>query len=126
MKRSLKGLLVSVLTVSLLTIGAALAYAHSWTENAQVTIDYDNEGQHFEGRVKSDRNVCERNREVEVRKIKPTEDRVVGTDRTNDNGRYRVPDDNPHGDFYAKVFRKERSGGDHVCRGERSDPIPIG
>jgi hypothetical protein len=54
--------------------------------------------------------------------------KAVGSDTTNDNGRYRIVRDNPRGRFFVKVGRKLNTpyGHRHDCKGARSSTIKAG
>jgi hypothetical protein len=75
----------------------------------------------FAGKVKSKRRFCFRNRLVVLKRDTPGngKDPIIGRDRTNRKGRYRVDLPNPvTGEFYARATRKIRivSGNGVVCR----------
>jgi hypothetical protein len=121
--------LLAVLTavLALLAVGAGIATAHNFRADSRVTITYNDAKDRFQGRVSSERPSCERNRLVVVFRDNPNQDSPVGGDRTNDNGFWAVPENNPHGEFYAKVFRRKvtRQGHIHVCRADRSPTITV-
>jgi hypothetical protein len=71
----------------------------------------------FRGRVTSSRRSCRVNRRVIVKKVRPGRDRTVGSDRTNNRGRWRLRRPNANGRFYAQVNRNA------ACRGDRSRTI---
>ena len=128
MKRHAKSLLLPMLVLSLLTLGAGVAYAHVVkTDSEIVNFRYNDDKDRFQGKVVSEREGCVRNRVVQVREDLPEKNRVVGEDVTNDHGFFRVEDKNPKGDYFAKVLRKvrEREGHEHVCRSDRSDTITV-
>jgi hypothetical protein len=120
------GLVIAV--VSLLTVGTGIAAAHTFRADSEVTIRYNDDRDRFQGRVNSERPSCERNRIVVVFRDNPGQDSPVGSDRTNDNGFWAVEQNNPQGDFYARVLRRERTseGHTHICRGDRSETISLG
>ena len=128
MKRNVRGLLLPLVVVSLLTAGLGVAYAHeAKTDSEIVNFRYNDDKDRFQGKVVSERERCVRNRLVQVREDLPNKNRVVGEDRTNDNGFFRVEDKNPKGDYFAKVLRKvrEREGHRHVCRADKSEEITV-
>ena len=120
------GLVIAI--VSLLTIGAGIAAAHSFRADSEVTIRYNADRDRFQGRVISERPRCERNRMVVVFRDTPGRDQRVGADRTNQNGFWVVDDGFGRGDFYARVRRRERKSADHthICRADRSETITVG
>jgi virginiamycin B lyase len=80
------------------------------------------------GRVKSSLRACERRRVVKLFFQRPhRHDKLVGRDRTNRRGRWKV-EPMLYGTYYAKVTRRElRAGGKtHVCRGARSRKFSYG
>lgn len=120
---------VSVLAVALiaLAVGAAVAGAHTFRADSEVTIRYNEAKEQFQGRVLSDRDSCVRNREVVVIERKPGQNTTVGADQTNDVGFWKVEKKNPKGEFVARVLRRARGSGDHlhVCRADRSETITV-
>ena len=128
MTRRTTSLLLPILVLSLLTVGVGVAVADdTFHANSRVTIHYKEGKDRFQGHVHSGKPSCERKREVKVYKDKPgcAPSQLVGTDRTNDNGLWKVSDPNAKGDFFARVQRRERNGGTHVCRGDRSGNITV-
>jgi hypothetical protein len=82
----------------------------------------------FSGRVKSDEPKCERGRKVKVilvevwhgrRGLKPG---VIGTTRSNENGRWVYKQVKPgFGDYIAKATKKTK--GDIICKADKSRRI---
>ena len=73
----------------------------------------------FAGKVKSSRRFCFRNRLVVLKRDTPGKDPIIGRDRTNRKGRYRIELPGPvTGAFYARATRKLNivSGNGIVCR----------
>jgi hypothetical protein len=82
----------------------------------------------FAGKVKSKRRFCFRNRLVVVKRDTPGKDPIIGRDRTNRRGRYRVELPGPvTGAFYARATRKIKivSGNGIVCRPLQTSVIHI-
>jgi hypothetical protein len=82
----------------------------------------------FAGKVKSQRRFCRRNRLVVLKRRRPGRDPIIGRDRTNRRGRYRIDLPNPvTGDFYARATRKLNivSGNGVVCRPIETSVIHI-
>jgi hypothetical protein len=123
-----RSLWISAAVVGLLSAGPGLATAHESEAASEVTIRYSVENDRFQGRVKSDKPSCERRRTVVVfRKTPGQQNPEVGTDRTNENGLWRVEANNPNGEFYARVLRRARTseGHSHVCLADRSELIEL-
>jgi len=127
--RYVRSLLVPILVLGLLTAGVGVAYAHEVKADSEITkFRYNDDKERFLGKVESERPACVRNRTVRVKEqLANGERRLVGEDETNDRGRFKVADNNPKGDFFAKVLRKVHERGDHrhVCRKDRSDTITV-
>ena len=80
------------------------------------------------GRVKSSLRACERRRAVKLFLQRPhRHDKLVGRDRTNRRGRWKV-EPKFYGAYYAKVTRRELKikGKTHVCRSARSRSFSYG
>jgi hypothetical protein len=123
-----RSLWILVAAVGLLGVGAGVATAHDSKAASEVTIRYSVENERFHGRVNSDKPSCERRRTVVVfRKTPGQQNPEVGTDRTNQNGRWQVEATNPNGEFYARVLRRVRTpeGHKHVCLADRSELIEL-
>jgi len=109
--------ILAVALVGVFLLGIPVAEAHTFTASSTISIHYV-DGK-FQGRVRSSRPRCEK-RLVRVFKARPDRpDIFIGEDRTNDNGRYRIPKPpRIKGKFYARATR--RSGGHyshkHRCR----------
>jgi hypothetical protein len=117
--------LALVLVVPLVVATAAMVSAHNASFDSSVSINHDRPN--FKGRVSSERERCERDREVSVFKARKGPDRLIGTDTTNDNGRYVVPKPGARGRFYAKVAREVFGGYGHrhVCEADTSGTIRV-
>lgn len=125
--RHIRMLVVLATGLSLLTVGAGIAAAHTVRADSEVTIRYSDAKERFQGRVSSERPGCERNRRVVVFRDTPGQDVRIGSDRTGDNGFWAVAANNAVGDFYAKVVRRKRTpeGHTHVCRAAVSPTITV-
>jgi hypothetical protein len=77
----------------------------------------------FHGRVESRNPACERQRKVKLFKQHSGPDKLLGTDKTNNHGKWKILV-NPlkPGGYYAKVVRREEgtAGTIFICRGDRS------
>ena len=75
--------------IGLFLLQSPALQAHRFTASSTISIHYV-DGK-FQGRVRSSRPRCEK-RLVKVFKARPDRpDIFIGQDRTNDNGRYRIP-----------------------------------
>ena len=83
----------------------------------------------FHGHVKSIKHACEIQRKVKLfkqRKGRP--DKLLGTDKTNHLGRWKVViTPLKSGAYYAKVVRREEgtAGTIFVCRGDRTKTVVV-
>jgi|SRR5215208_699955 len=77
----------------------------------------------FHGRVESSKHACEVQREVRVFSEHRRGDGLVGKDKTNRHGKWKVVAPPHPGFYYAKVLRREEgtAGTTFVCRGDRSE-----
>jgi len=109
--------ILAVALVGVFLLGIPVAEAHRFTASSTISIHYV-DGK-FQGRVRSSRPRCEK-RLVKVFKARPDRpDIFIGQDRTNDNGRYRIPKPpRIKGKFYARARKKigGRYGHFHRCR----------
>jgi hypothetical protein len=97
------------------------AGAHSFSATPQVRIHFK-KGR-FYGRIASHRLPCKRNRQVTLlRARRGISDIIVGRTRTGPLGRWKIPRRNPHGRYYAKIYRKVATsyGHNHRCAGDQS------
>jgi len=120
--------------LSICAIVAALAAAAATAALADVkkvggSISVNTAGTSaFAGKVKSKRKFCRANRLVVLKRRKPGKDPIIGRDRTNGKGRYRVEMPGPvTGAFYARATRKIKivSGNGIVCRPIQTSVIHI-
>jgi hypothetical protein len=116
---------VVIVVVALALPLSLIGRAHTFTADSRVTIRYNTSGDAFRGQVFSGRASCRANRTVRLYKVRPGPDRFIGRDRTNQLGVWRIPRDNPHGRFYARVLRRVTTGYAHFhrCLGDRSPTI---
>ncbi len=95
------------------------AAAHQYTAPSSTTIRYvENEGE-FRGRVTSPRAACERNRKIKLVRESEEGRVVVGRDRSNRRGRWRIDQPNPNGVYRAIVVSRSNVVPGHVHRCER-------
>lgn len=119
--------LAAATVVCVVAIGPAaqVASAHVFQSESR-TRHFRYEDKKFKGRVKSPRPACE-SRKVVIKKVVDGRNRVVGSDETNDEGKFRVRKPNARGRYYAKVRGKANGsyGHSHICRAARSDTIRV-
>jgi hypothetical protein len=129
--RKLSSLLVAAL-VATLAFGLLAANAAEKTKvKTKVTIKYNAgsgapyyENASFSGKVKAKKG-CKKKRKVTV---KEEGGATVGTDKSNNNGRYEVAAGSfNQGDFFAKVKKKkiEKKNKTIVCKKAKSKTITI-
>lgn len=118
---------ICALAVALVAGTATVALADVKKVGGHISVNTGATGV-FKGKVKSSRRFCFRNRLVVLKRKKPGKDPIIGRDRTNRKGRYRIDLGNPvTGAFYARATRKIRivSGNGIVCRPIQSSVIHI-
>jgi hypothetical protein len=116
-------LLVLAIPIALVGSGAVADVFDS-----EVSIRYNDNRGVFKGRVDST-SECEGDRRVVLFRVRPGEDKRVGSDTTSARGRWRIEKDNANGTFYVKVRRAALAGygttpGDR-CAGDRSPRIRV-
>ena len=82
----------------------------------------------FHGHVKSIKHACEIQRKVKLFKERTGADKLLGTDKTNHLGRWKILlTPLKSGAYYAKVVRREEgtAGTIFVCRGDRSKTVVV-
>jgi hypothetical protein len=80
----------------------------------------------FHGQVKSENPGCEDQRKVRMFKKKRGADKLLGRDKTNHRGHWKiVVDPLRTGAYYAKVIRREEgaAGTTFVCRADESETV---
>ena len=115
MRRSL-GLVVSAFV---LVAGGNLAFAHDYTANAQLTLEYHKDtGGWFGGTVTTSSPFCANHRKIVLRKRGPDGSVVIGKTETNGSGFYIVQKKKTPGPYYSVAPRKVRKEGGHkhVCK----------
>ncbi len=103
------------------------ANAHEFAAASSTTIRYREATGVFRGRVTSSKGSCERRRKVKVVKETDSGSKVVGKDRSNRRGRWKVSVPNANGTYSAIVVRREQSyvGHVHICERGRSSTISV-
>jgi hypothetical protein len=110
-----------------------VAVAHTVKHDSKVTISFKRGHQdvsdEFSGKVISQKDRCERRREVKVKLRLDGPDSTVGTDFTNRDGEWEVEaPDNPAGTYYAKAMRKVLKRDDdhlHACKRVFSNDLKV-
>ena len=108
---------------------AAPVHAHETAAGASTTFRYAEGQGKFQGRVVSSQARCERNRTVRVVEETPQGREFVGRDRTDSEGRWRVPGDNANGAYRAivkrRVGRNDQPRHIHICEGAESSTVTV-
>ncbi len=121
---TLKVASVALAVLAFGTIGAGVAQGHDFSAPSWVEVDeFSNDGTF--GHVNSTRASCEGNRRVKLYAEYGSNDGFLGSDRTSDNGGWRIQFEGiflVDQQFYAKVARRKsgRRSHDHVCRPDTS------
>lgn len=124
---------ISILAIALAVVFAFSVVPASAAKNdtkrfdSTVTVKYtgdDNYGEPaFKGRVESSKNACVVNRKVKVKSLDT--DETVGSDETNDQGKYVIDATGfGPGDYRAKAVTKvikKKNGGKIVCKSASAD-----
>jgi len=122
---------LAMLTLGVLSIIALVSIPSLATQvvkhGSKVTIS--EKAPAFHGKVKSKERACVKQRKVRLfRAHTHRADTVIGSDHTNNHGRWQV-DVNPlrSGGYYAKVARRSEgtAGTIHICRSDRSRIVPV-
>ncbi|MDQ3941131.1 MAG: hypothetical protein M3238_07265 [Actinomycetota bacterium] len=79
----------------------------------------------FTGRVRSGADICERGRQVVMKRVKPGRDRTAGTTVTKRNGTWQIFKNNPKGRYYARTpaASKSNNQGTFRCQAAKSRTI---
>ena len=98
--------ILAVAIIGLFLLQSPGVQAHTFTASSRIGIRFE-DGK-FRGRVRSERPRCIKNRDVKVFKVREDRpDRLIGEDKTNDEGRYVIPKPaGVEGRFYARVTRR--------------------
>ena len=99
-------LLIAASIVALLVPAASASAATS----SQVIISFKLPA--FNGKVKSPKAACKKNRTVKLYRAKAGPDKFLGSDTTNKNGKWLIPTKLKSGDYYAKTPKRGNCGGD--------------
>lgn len=89
-----------------------------------LTLRYSGGSDAFKGELSAERDACERGQAVTVFKKRDGDDKALGTDDTNSNGRYTVPDPGKGGRYYAKAA-KDVIPSVGKCASARSDELEL-
>jgi hypothetical protein len=131
MKQSLRIVAVAALACAAFALLAVVAAAHTARYDSTVTIHFQSDhGKHgaFKGKVISQKDRCQINRTVAVRKRVDGPDRLIGTDTTNKDGQWELEARGTPGTYYARARRKVlRKSADHlhVCKPATSNGLVI-
>ena len=119
-----------------LIVGAALATAAVAAIPALATnvvkidskVTISHRAPAFHGKVKSDNSGCKPDRKVKLFRKRHGHDRLLGHDRTDNRGKWKVEvDPLSSGAYYAKVTRRAEgaAGTIFVCRRDRSKTVVV-
>jgi hypothetical protein len=89
-----------------------------------LSIGYAEKKDKFRGKLTSQSPACISDQKVKVFEKKKGKDPKLGSDETNENGKYSLKETNAEGKFYAKV--KQTSLGGSTCLAARSKTINVG
>ena len=118
--------LAAALTLALALVAVPALATHTVKINSRVTIS--SRPPAFHGHVKSPNHACEIQRKVKLFRQRNGPDKLLGKDKTNHHGRWKiVVDPLKSGAYYAKVVRRSEgaAGTIFVCRGDRSKTIVV-
>jgi hypothetical protein len=108
---------------AVLALDVGVAAAHTTSFESTVTIGVNQERKQYFGTVSSPRAGCVPDRLVKLFRDEGQPDTLVGSDRTNETGRWRVATNvEPGVAYYARVTRRDigRPGHNHICNSARS------
>jgi hypothetical protein len=131
MNQSLRIVGATALACGLFAAFAVVATAHTARYDSTVTIHFQSDhGKHgtFKGKVISQKERCKVRRTVAVRERVDGPDQLIGTDRTNQEGRWELEARGAPGVYYARARRKVlRKSADHlhVCKPVISESLVI-
>jgi hypothetical protein len=123
--------LAGVVPVALLALALPLSLigaANADVIPSKLTIRWNAERTLFAGHVKSDVEECLLNRLVTVFKVREGPDKRIGSDLTDDVGRWRVDRRHAKGRFYARIDRSSVGayyGQGDTCGSARSETIQV-
>jgi hypothetical protein len=128
----MRKLLIAVASVvAFAALGLGVAAAHDNSSKTKVTIAYHlgpapyYEGTNFHGKVKSHHHKCIKHRKVTVKRKKSGNDQKIGSDKSNNKGKWKVlTGPVPSGKYYA-VAKKKTLGNGHVCKKGKSPTIAV-
>jgi hypothetical protein len=118
--------LAGALLVALAVVAVPALATQTVKIDSKVTIS--TQAPAFHGKVKSDNHACETQRKVKLFRQKSGPDKLLGKDKTNHLGRWKiVVDPLKSGAYYAKVVRRSEgtAGTIFVCRGDRSKTVVV-
>jgi hypothetical protein len=122
--RILTAAAVAVAAFAFAAVAAGAVAGPGFSSRITIHLDRDGSKGRFSGKVRSERNACERGRKVVLfgqETGAPAE--RIGKTHTNDNGRWRIRHRVNFANFYAKVKRSEIGAG--PCRADVSKPVDV-
>lgn len=112
----------SALAVSLVTV--ALLAPAAWAVESSITARYDQEVQHFKGRVSSPNDECVANRKVKLFKKTASGPQLQGVDRAGEAGRWDIELMSAHGKYFAVAVAYETMDG-KLCARAKSRVVDV-
>lgn len=113
---------IAVACAALLALTASAAARGTFNSKIKVYNSFPA----FHGKVNSDGpEFCLSHRKVKMYKQRRGPDRLLGKDRTNDRGRWRVRFEPPSGAYYARVKKLSSASIGITCRRDKSNVIVI-
>ena len=95
---------------------------------SELSIRYRARIEVFAGALASSRRICQRERRVLLKKIRPGRDPILGEDLTGTYGNWDIPWDARSGRYYARVHGRtviDNSGNPITCLGNRSSTVMV-
>lgn len=105
----------------------AVAPASAGDPPAEIEVLIRDNAPAFHGKVKSDEPECYQQRNVDLYKVKPGPNKLLGSDMTGNDGHWDILEDQfnlTSGVYYAKGFRLSLESGTE-CKGDKSDKVVV-
>ena len=110
------------LALAMFTASAIAAGAHTYSTHLRLSA----KAPAFHGNVKSSAEVCRQHRLVRMFKKKDGKDKLLGTDRSEDNGDWKVSHPNlKSGIYYARVTKGGSASLGISCLKDKSRPVVV-
>ena len=89
-----------------------------------LSLDYSEKQDKFKGNLKSESVTCTSDQKVTLFEKAKGKDPKLGSDTTDEKGKYSLKDRNPDGKFYARVKQASVTGG--TCLAAKSETTKVG